>query len=238
MDGFSYYNIFDTKGMEYIVIIAFLLLLIPFWLLLTRKEQLKRGIQAIVGALTPQALKVPQGVYHTRQHTWAFLERSGKARIGLDDLLLHITGEVSLRFLKQEGDKVQKGDVVAEITQDGKQLAVFSPISGTVATANAALESEGDLLSSDPYGKGWVYKLTPSAWKQEVSSYFLANEANEFLEEEILRYKDFLAVSLTDRQVQGAYPVQQDGGEIMDNSLSGLPPEIWQSFQQQFLQPG
>jgi glycine cleavage system H protein len=34
MDGFTYVNIFDTKGVEYLAIIAFLLLLIPFWLFL------------------------------------------------------------------------------------------------------------------------------------------------------------------------------------------------------------
>ena len=41
MDGFSYYNIFDTKGIEYLVVIAFLLLLIPFWLALNKQVKIK-----------------------------------------------------------------------------------------------------------------------------------------------------------------------------------------------------
>ena len=238
MDGFTYYNIFDTKGMEYIVIIAFLLLLIPFWLMLTRKDAVKRQIRAVLGVLTPGILKVPQGVFHSPQHTWTFLERSGKARIGLDDLLLHITGEVSLQFHKQEGEKVQIGDLVAEITRDGKTLKVYSPISGKIVSANAGIQSDGELLSADPYGKGWMYKIAPSAWKEEVSAYYLAGEAKAWLVKEIVRYKDFLAVNLTGSQREGLQPVLEDGGELMDHSLSTMPGEVWQSFQKEFLHPG
>jgi glycine cleavage system H protein len=238
MDGFTYYNIFDTKGMEYIVIIAFLLLLIPFWLMLTRKEAVKRQIRAVLGVLSPGILKVPQGVFHSPHHTWTFLERNGKARIGLDDLLMHITGDVNLTFHKQEGEKVRKGELVAEITEDGKTLNVYSPISGKIVSANAELQSQREVLSADPYGKAWMYKLVPSAWKEEVSTYYLAGEANAWLEEEIVRYKDFLAVNLGGHKKESVYPILQDGGEVMDHSLSAMPGEIWQSFQKEFLQPG
>ena len=37
MDGFTYHDIFETKGLEYLAIIAFFLLLIPFWIILNRK---------------------------------------------------------------------------------------------------------------------------------------------------------------------------------------------------------
>ena len=45
MDEFTFVNLFETKGIEYIIIIAFLLLIIPFWVMLTRpvKVRLKRG---------------------------------------------------------------------------------------------------------------------------------------------------------------------------------------------------
>ncbi|HRZ78301.1 MAG TPA: hypothetical protein P5248_13080, partial [Bacteroidales bacterium] len=118
MDGFSYYNIFDTKGMEYIVIIAFLLLLIPFWLILNRGDRLRQGVRRALGVLTAGVLRVPQGIYHSQNHTWAFLERFGAARVGLDDLLMRITGEVELKFMRQPGETVRKGDLLAEIAQD------------------------------------------------------------------------------------------------------------------------
>ncbi len=49
MDAFSYNNIFETKGIEYLVVIAFLALLIPFWITLNKKAkitgQLRKGIR-------------------------------------------------------------------------------------------------------------------------------------------------------------------------------------------------
>ena len=46
MEGFSYNNIFETKGIEYLAIIAFFVLLIPFWILLNRQAKNKRQLQS------------------------------------------------------------------------------------------------------------------------------------------------------------------------------------------------
>ncbi len=45
MDGFSYNNIFETKGIEYLVIIAFFLILIPFWIKLNKKVKTTEHVQ-------------------------------------------------------------------------------------------------------------------------------------------------------------------------------------------------
>ena len=47
MDAFSYSNIFETKGIEYIAIIAFFMVLIPFWIILNKREVIKQKIQKI-----------------------------------------------------------------------------------------------------------------------------------------------------------------------------------------------
>jgi len=237
MDVFSYYNIFDTKGMEYIVIIAFLLLLIPFWLVLNKTDMIRQQIRRAIGVLTPGALKIPQGIFYSKHHTWAYLEKSGTAKIGLDDLLLHITGDVQVSYRKEAGETVNKGDLVAEIVQEGNTLSVFSPISGKIIAPNAALEQNHEYLSDDPYGMGWMFKITPSKWKEEIASCYLAGEATEWLRSEIERYKTFVALNMNRYPAEGVHPVLQDGGELSDNSLSGMPPEMWRSFQQEFLQP-
>ncbi len=181
MDGFSYYNIFDTKGIEYLVIIAFLLLLIPFWLALNKQVQLKEQFRKAFGVLTAGILKVPQGIFYGKNHTWAYLEKSGNARVGLDDLLLHITGEVKVRQIKQQGDSIRKGDLLAEIDQNGKSLSIFSPISGKIVNSNTALNSNHDLLNEDPYGKGWLYSIKPTNWMAELPSFYFAEGATDWL---------------------------------------------------------
>jgi glycine cleavage system H protein len=237
MDGFSYYNIFDTKGIEYLVIIAFLLLLIPFWLALNRKVTLKEQFQKVLGVLSASILRVPQGIFYSKNHTWAYLEKSGTAKVGLDDLLLHITGEVNLRQLKNPGESISKGELLAEVDQNGKSLQVFSPISGTILDSNALLSVNRNLLNEDPYGKGWIYDLKPTNWVAEISSLYLAEEATNWLKKELDRYKDFLATNLGKYLPETSLAVLQDGGELIDNSLSDLPGEMWQDFQKEFLNP-
>jgi len=237
MDGFSYYNIFDTKGIEYLVIIAFLLLLIPFWLALNRQVKIREQIRKALGVLSASILKVPQGIFYSKNHTWAYLEKSGTAKVGLDDLLLHITGEVSLRQLKTPGENISKGELLAKVDQNGKSLQIFSPISGTVLNSNPVINENHELLNEDPYGKGWIYDIKPTNWVAEISSLYLSEEVTNRLKKELVRYKDFLAINLGKYLPETSLAVLQDGGELIDNSLSDLPVEMWQDFQKEFLNP-
>jgi len=235
MDGFSYYNIFDTKGIEYLVIIAFLLLLIPFWLVLNKQVKVKEQVSKSLGVLKAAILNIPQGIFYSRNHTWAYLGKSGTAKVGLDDLLLHITGEVKIQQLKNPGDNVNKGDLLAVLVQDSKSLNVFSPISGTIFNTNQVLNLKSNLLIDDPYGKGWIYEIKPSKWVSEIASYYLADDATAWFKKELERYKDFLSINMQKLSPATSMVVLQDGGELLENSLSDLPDEIWLDFQKQFL---
>jgi glycine cleavage system H protein len=155
--------------------------------------------------------------------------------VGLDDLLLHITGTVEFNHMKNPGDKIQKGDLLTEIDQKGKILRISSPISGTILEANPMLKEEPQLSSEDPYGKGWIYKIKPNNWIAETNSCYLAEEATRWSKMELERFKDFMAVSARKYGGSPSFTVLQDGGELCDNVLSELSNEIWQDFQQEFL---
>ena len=235
MDGYTYYNLFETKGIEYLIIIAFLILIIPFWLLINRPVKITGHLKRTIGILSAAILRVPGGVFLGKNHTWTHLEKSGSAKVGLDDLLLHLTGEVNLRNLMSPGTVVSKGEVVAEICQEGKILSISSPISGEIESTNAHLNEDPLLLNEDPYGQGWIYKIKPSQWVAETSSFRLADEAAEWLGRELDRFKDFLAVSAKKHPGENSPVFMQDGGELVDNALSSLPGEVWEEFQESFL---
>lgn len=235
MDGFSYSDIFATKGLEYLIIIAFLVLLIPFWIVLNKQVKITRQIQKTLGVLSASILRIPQGIFYSRNHTWMHMEKSGVANVGLDDLLLHLTGNVTFSNLKNPGEIINKGDLLTEIDQNGKLLQIYSPVSGKIMETNPRLEDNPGILNEDPYGKGWIYRIKPSNWMAEAKSCYFAEEATNWSEKELVRFKDFLAVTMKNHAPEASMVILQDGGELSDHSLSAMPEETWKDFQKEFL---
>ena len=235
MDGFSYNNIFETKGIEYLIIIAFLVMIIPFWIIINRRNAMQGQIRKAIGILSAGILRIPQGLFYNRNHTWTHLEKSGTAKVGLDDFLQHITGEVKFSNLKKPGNFINKGELLADIDQNGKLLQIYSPISGRIMNTNLLLYERPGLLNEDPYEKGWIYMIKPSEWIADTDSYYLADEAIAWSKKELERFKDFMAASMKKYSHETSMLILQDGGELRDGPLSELPDEVWQDFQKSFL---
>jgi glycine cleavage system H protein len=234
MDGFSYNNIFETKGIEYLIIIAFLCLIIPFWIIINRRT-VKMHVKNAIGSLSAALLRIPKGLYFSSTHTWAFLERSGNAKVGLDDFLLHITGEIRFANLKHKGDFIFKGELMARIDQDGKALSISCPVSGKIMGVNPGILDNPGIVNEDPYEKGWLYLIQPTDWVEETSSYYLSENAVSWTKREMERFKDFLAESMRKHSPDTSMLILQDGGELCDKPLSELPGEVWHDFQKSFL---
>lgn len=236
MEGFSLVDIYETKGAEYLFVIVYLIILILFWRLVGNPGKVLVKIRDAVSTLSVKILNIPQGIYFNKNHTWTHLGESGAARVGLDDFLQHVIGDLELSGLKEAGDPIKKGELLGEIEQNGKKLKVFSPISGVVLDTNEMLTENPELVNEDPYNKGWLYQIKPSNWIKDTSSCLLAEKASEWSEKEITRFKDFLSMgAMRKYSSEPAMMMLQDGGEIRDHVLSELPDEVWEDFQKEFL---
>lgn len=177
---------------------------------------------------------LPKGLYFDKTHTWAFMEKDGMISIGLDDFIHHITGPISRIEMKKPGDKIKKGELLFSIIQSGKQLNIFSPLSGTIKKQNESLLTESSLLSLSPYSQGWVYMVEPNNWLNEVQLFDLSEKYRKWLNAEFLRMKDFMAAILKPEN-QELSLVLQDGGALKEGVLSDFGPEVWEDFQTNFL---
>lgn len=236
MNILVYNNIFATKGTEYLIVIGFLLLLIPFWIILNRKSNVVQEIKNSIGNLTLTSLNIPRGLFYNKNHTWSTIEKSGLARIGLDDFLVKTVGEANVNFLKDPGEKIEKNDNIAEICQNGKRLKIKSPISGILNSVNTLLERDKNILHEKPYEKGWLLAIEPRNWKSESQNFYMADEATKWISLEIDKLKDFLSRSISKHSGLQSLPVYQEGGELKEDVLQDMNSDIWADFQKEFLE--
>jgi glycine cleavage system H lipoate-binding protein/ABC-type phosphate transport system substrate-binding protein len=187
--------------------------------------------------LDEDTLMIPKGIYFDKTHTWAFLEANGIVKVGIDDFLQHITGEITRIKMTGPGKKVKKGEQILTIIQNGKQLNLYAPVSGTIVEQNTALAANSSSLNKSPYNDGWIYKIEPSNWTRESQLLFMADKQREFITKEFSRLKDFLMKALGSETGIYAQVILQDGGEISDGVLSEMGPEIWEDFQTNFIDP-
>ena len=189
----------------------------------------------ITPGLNENNLLAPKGIYFDKTHTWAFMEKDGNVKVGIDDFLQHITGTLTRITMKASGDKIRKGEKIVSIIHDGKQLNIYAPISGTILEHNKSLISDASLINSSPFSEGWVYLIEPKNWVREMQFLFMDEKYKEWLKDEFSRLKDFFAASVMSNKSVYAQIILQDGGELTDNVLAEMGPEVWEDFQSKFI---
>ena len=177
----------------------------------------------------------PNGLYFDKSHTWAFMEKDGIVGIGIDDFLQHVTGPITRIKMKIPGEKIKKGEPFLTLIQEGKQLNINAPISGTIKEQNKNLLTNSSILNSSPYSEGWIYMIEPTNWLRDIQFLIIAQGYKEWLKMEFLHLKDFLALTVRENFTENTQIVLQDGGEIRNGILKDLKPEIWEDFQTHFL---
>lgn len=184
-----------------------------------------------------RAVTAPAGLYFDKTHTWAFRKKNGNVKIGIDDFIPHVTGEITRVEMKNIGDRIKKGETLLSIIRKGKLLNIYSPVSGTIKESNKDLISNSSLLNSDPYTNGWVYEIEPFNWGLEIQYLIMAEQYKIWLKDEFNRLKDFLATTLKISSPEFETVVLQDGGTLKDHILADLEPAIWEDFQMKFIDP-
>jgi len=232
----------ETPALLKILLLALLAfgVIIVFWNLLSRRDRIKKG--AVLNAhkgtqsiFDENSVIIPKGIYFDKTHTWAFMKKDGTVKIGIDDFLQHITGSITRIEMKNSGEKIKKGECLFTIVQKGKQLDIYSPVSGTIKTRNRSLLTDSSLLNSAPYEDGWIYTIEPTNWLLEIQFLSMSEKYKIGLKHEFIRLKDFFASVFKSDAPEFALITLQDGGALKDNIMADLGPEIWDDFQTKFL---
>ena len=105
---------------------------------------------------------VPDDRRYTKEHEWA-REDAGRIVIGITDFAQDQLGDVVFVGLPESGSEVEAGKPLGEVESTKSVSDVYSPITGKVLEKNTEVESNPELINTDPYGRGWLVAIEGSA---------------------------------------------------------------------------
>jgi glycine cleavage system H protein len=104
------------------------------------------------------SLEYKDDVKYTKEHEWVKLE-GDVATVGITDYAQRQLGDVVFVELPETGAQVEQMKPFGVIEAVKAVSDLFSPVTGEVTEVNSALQSESNLINSDPYGQGWIIKV-------------------------------------------------------------------------------
>lgn len=107
--------------------------------------------------------KVPQGLNYTKSHEWVRALPDGRVEVGITDHAQSALGDLVFVEVPVPGRKLLAGDAFAVVESVKAASDVYCPVGGEVSESNARLADQPELLNQDPYGEGWLMRLTPAA---------------------------------------------------------------------------
>ncbi len=102
---------------------------------------------------------VPAELKYIASHEWLRLEEDGTITVGITDHAQDLLGDVVFVELPEVGDTISVDDEIAVVESVKAASDVYAPISGEVVAVNEALDDDPEVINSDPYGDGWLYKM-------------------------------------------------------------------------------
>ncbi len=104
---------------------------------------------------------IPTELRYTSSHEWIKREEDGTLTIGITDHAQKLLGDLVYVEVPEDGVQFGEGDDCAVVESVKAASDVYCPVTGEVVAGNDALADTPELLNTDPYGEGWLFKLRP-----------------------------------------------------------------------------
>ncbi|MDQ6814446.1 MAG: glycine cleavage system protein GcvH [Bacteroidota bacterium] len=104
-------------------------------------------------------MNFPENLRYTKDHEWIKLE-GNTATVGITEFAQGELGDIVYVDIDSVGKTLKAEDIFGTVEAVKTVSDLFLPISGTISEVNAALANQPELVNSDPYGSGWMIKVT------------------------------------------------------------------------------
>lgn len=104
-------------------------------------------------------MNFPSALKYTKDHEWVLVD-GDTATIGITDFAQHELGDIVYIDINTIGEEVAKEAIFGTVEAVKTVSDLFMPVSGEVLEMNKALDTNPELVNSDPFGEGWMVKIS------------------------------------------------------------------------------
>ena len=104
-------------------------------------------------------MKVPNDLRYTKEHEWVRMN-GNIATIGITDYAQSQLGDIVYLDVDTIEDDLEADEVFGSVEAVKTVSDLYMPLAGTVTELNEALEDNPEVINTDPYGDGWMIKIT------------------------------------------------------------------------------
>lgn len=219
---------FASKGVEYLICLAFLGSLPAYWRHLNRAPAAS-GMETAEEPVLSGWFGLPERASYHPGHTWAAPAGPRRFRIGLDDFAQKLLGSPALVALPAVGTRLDRGGSGFALNVNGSRFELPAPFAGRVVARNEAAVRDPSLIG-DPYGAGWLLEVAPSRWGSGLNGLMQGGRARAWLG----RAEDALRARMSPEV--GA--VLQDGGVPVPGIARALDEAGWEKLARELLTRG
>ena len=107
--------------------------------------------------------KIPADLKYTRSHEWLKSMPDGSIEIGISDHAQEALGDLVFVELPEVGRSLAAGEPCAVVESVKAASDIYAPVAAVVVAINGQLAKAPELINQDPYGRGWIMRLKPTA---------------------------------------------------------------------------
>lgn len=107
---------------------------------------------------------IPQELKYTKTHEWVKIENQHVV-VGITDFAQHQLSDITYIEFPEIGKHVEAGKEVVVVESIKAASDVYAPVAGTVTETNTALANSPEVVNTDPFRKGWLFKMEPDNLK-------------------------------------------------------------------------
>lgn len=124
-------------------------------------------------------MNIPDNLKYTSDHEWVLVD-GDIALVGITDHAQEELTDIVFVELPERDKTFDQGDAVAVVESVKAASDIYAPISGEIVEVNDDLEGDPSLVNADPYGDGWIYKISINV-EAEIEALMSPEDYQEFI---------------------------------------------------------